>query len=362
MPELVNYKLSTGLSLLALPLGMLAERRYRRLQSLPDSDIVGNLPSLSIIIPARNEAFNLPGLLSSLNGQTYPGELEILVVDDHSTDQTAIVARAYDAALLPLTGGIPPGWLGKPFACHQGAFLAHGEWLLFTDADTVHTQYGAARAVSFALQNNLDGLSLFISQQSDHWCDRLALSAAHAGLFAGQHPSNHLLNGQFILLRRQVYVESGGFAAVSNEPLEDVALGNHLYQQGFHVPVMSGADIAQVRMYSNRKQMFFGMSRLASAALRWERSWAAITVLLITALMSPLIVLQGVLRGKFHWRWLPVSWIAASLSLLPWTRRFGNPAWALLAPIGALVVQVAGVYGILCRLLGRGIPWKDRQV
>lgn len=362
MHKLVNYKISTAISLLALPLGILAERRFRRLPALPNSMVSGTLPSLSIIIPARNEALNLPMVLSSLGSQVYPGKMDILVVDDHSTDGTSRVACEHGVGLLPLTQGIPSGWLGKPHACHQGVLSTNGEWLLFTDADTVHAADGTARAVSYALQNNLDGLSLFISQHSDHWLDRLALSAAHTGLFAGQHPSSRLLNGQFILLRRQVYIDSGGFEAVSGEPLEDVALGNRLFQLGYKVPVLNGADIAQVKMYSSRGQMFFGMSRLASAALRWERWGATLTVLMITALMSPLIVLHGVASGKIRWRWLPVCWSAATVSLLPWTRRLGTPGWAVLAPFGALLVQAAGIYGILNRVLGRGIPWKDRRV
>ncbi len=359
---MINYKVSNGLAMLSLPLGLFAERKLRRLLFLPDDEISDNLPTLSIIIPARNEAHNLPGLLNSLKVQNYPGGFEILVVDDHSSDHTVETAQECGASVLSLKHGIPPGWLGKPHACHQGVHASQGEWLLFTDADTVHTQDGAARAVSYALQKKLDGLSLFISQHPDHWCDRLALSTAHAGLFAGYHPSNHLLNGQYILLRRQVYLECRGFAAVASEPLEDVALGNYLYSLGYQVPVLNGEDIAWVRMYSNRRQMFFGLSRLASNSLRWEGFSAAYTVLLITALMSPLIVLYGGIRGHLPRRWLPLSWSATTLGLLPWTRRFGMPVLALIAPLGALLVQAAGIYGLIRQLLGIGIPWKGRKV
>ena len=71
---------------------------------------------------------------------------------------------------------------------------------------------------------------------------------------------------------------------------------------------------------------------------------------------------SGVLRGKVRWQWFPLTWGSASLTVLPWARRFGGAGWSLLAPLGALLVQVAGVHGLVNRLLGRGVMWKDRRV
>jgi hypothetical protein len=171
-----------------------------------------------------------------------------------------------------------------------------------------------------------------------------------------------MLNGQFILLRRQVYLESGGFSAVRGEALEDVALGSWLHHQGYRVPILHGEDTAAVRMYSSHAQMFQGMSRLGSDSLRWAGSGALATALFITALVSPLIVLSGVMRGKIGLRWLLPSWAAAALSMLPWARRFGPPGWALLAPIGAAMVLAAAVYGLVSRIFGLGVQWKGRKV
>lgn len=362
MPEILNFKRSALLTFLALPLGLRAERAYQRLQSLPGADRQQALPSLSIIIPARNEAHNLPALLASLKNLEYPGQLEIIIVNDHSSDGTGEIAAASGMSVLNLRNGLPTGWKGKPHACHQGALTAVGEWLLFTDADTTHTPTGPARGVAFAQTHHLDGLSLFIRQKSHRLGDHLALTAAFAGLFAGQDDRNHMLNGQFILIRRSVYLQSGGFAAVRAEILEDVALGNFLHQRGYRVPLLRGEDVAQVQMYSSSRQMFHGLSRLGSDALRWGRSRSLLTTLYITALMSPLIVLTGVLSGRLHWRWLPLSWATTTVSMLPWARRFGARRWALLAPVGALIVQTAAIYGILRRLFGRGVVWKDRRV
>jgi chlorobactene glucosyltransferase len=362
MPEAFYFKPATLMTFLALPLSLRANNKYRHLPELPAYRAVNSLPSLTIIVPARDEAHNLPGLLGTLKHLSYPGQLEILVVDDHSSDHTGELAGAYGVRVLALEGGLPKGWKGKPHACHQGALTCQSEWLLFTDADTLHLPHGPARAVAYACQHNLDGLSLFLRQDTRAWTDRLALSAAYAGLFAGQHPDQHILNGQFILIRRLVYEQSGGFAAVHAEALEDVALGNWLARSGYQLPLLRGENAARVRMYTSHTQMFNGLARLGSNALLWQKSRAVLPLALITAFMSPWITLLGVLRGRVRWPWLPLTWGVSAVSLLPWVRRFGPTAWTLLAPLGALIMQAAAVYGILRRLFGRGIPWKGRRV
>ena len=357
-----NYKRSALISTLSLPLGLLAEINFRRLARLPATIPGFEFPSLSIIIPARDEMHNLQVVLPSLAHIYYPGKLEILVVDDHSSDETAHIAESFGVQTLRLRHDIPPGWKGKPYACHRGALVAKGDWLLFTDADTVHTREGIAKAICYAQTTNLDGLSLFLEQQSSSWISSLVIDAAFAGLFAGWGTANAMLNGQFILVRREVYFDSGGFASVRNEALEDVALGNLMAQCGYFLPVMRGDDIAVVHMYATCRQMFNGLSRLGAGTLRWQGMWVSLTALHIAALISPLVTLIGVLFGRLRWPWLPVSWSMASLSLLPWSRRSGAAKLALLAPFGACVVLLASVYGLISRILGTGVLWKGRKV
>lgn len=360
MPASYDWRPQAAISFLALPLSLRANHRYQTMPGL-DQAVAHELPPLSIIIPARNEAPNLVHLLPSLQSLAYPGPLEIIVVDDNSTDQTALIAQAYRARVVPVDY-LPEGWKGKPHACHRGAEAAQGHWLLFTDADTLHAPDSAARAVSMALQHGLDGLSLFIKQECQGSLDRLALMTAYAGLFAGARPEDRLLNGQYILLSRDAYQRSGGFAAVRQEALEDVALGQHLRQLGYTVPVLLGEDAATVRMYGSLAQLWHGMNRLAADSLRWSGARALWTALFVTALMSPLVALWAVAIGGLQRRWLPLTWAAASLSMIPWAQRFGSPAWALLVPLGALFVQAAAAWGILNRFLGRGVLWKGRRV
>lgn len=355
------WKRTAAFSFLAPPLAIRAERRYRATRTLAVQCNDQPLPSLSIIIPARNEVQNLQRLLPSLQAAIYPGEREIIVVDDNSDDETAVIAQKNNVKVLSL-GPLPAGWYGKPNACHQGAQIALGEWLLFTDADTIHQLNGPAKAVRYATENDLDGLSLWLDQKTHGLTDRLALTAAFAGLFAGLPQKHNHLNGQYILLRRDVYLASDGFAAVRQEALEDVALGHHLHKAGYEVPILHGENIAAVRMYETNPQMWHGMSRLSANSLRWSGLSSVLTVIFITALMSPLLTIVGVLGGRLRWPWVPVTWGAAVASIWPWSRRFGSGWLACLAPLGALFVQLAGVWGLISRIFGRGIPWKGRSV
>ena len=353
--------LTPFLILILLPLALRAEWIYRQIPALPKRQRPLPLPSLSIIIPARNEEANLRRLLPSLRKLDYAGQLEIIVVDDASEDATAVVAQQYACKVISVER-LPDGWHGKPNACHQGALAAKNEWFLFTDADTCHDPCSASRAVTYALDNHLDGLSLFLRQATRGISDRIVLMAAFAGLFAGIQNTKKFLNGQYILLRRDVYEQSGGFTAVRDEALEDLALAHHLYANGYQVPIMRGDDAAEVAMYASTRHMWHGMTRLGAGSLPWSGIGSIITGMFVTGAMTPLLAPIYAQRGKLDRRWIGVSWITAVAGFIPWAQRYGQGWEALLAPFGALFVQLAAVWGMVNRVLGRGIQWKTRKV
>ena len=366
-------KISLSLAFLALPLGWRAERRYQQMPPLElNNELGGNgtiapgtqiktLPALSIIVPARNEESNLRQLLPSLSALDYPGQVEVIVVDDNSDDETALVARNHGALLLQLDE-LPQGWLGKPHACHQGATLANGDWFLFTDADTVHTPDGPAQAVGYVLENSLDGLTSHLQHVANGWLDSSALTTAYAALFAGLPAVNKTLNGQYVLIRRDVYEKSGGFAAVRQESMEDLAMGHQLSSCGFKAPMVRGEAVAKVTMYRSIGHLWRGMVRISSGSLPWSGAGSLITALFITALMTPLFALRLVLLRRVPPRWLYLTWGSAAVGVWPWSKRFGSSWLALFAPLGALFVQVAAVWGLLSRLVGHGIKWKGRTI
>ncbi len=356
-----RWPLGFNIALLTPPLALLSERRFGRLPAIPVMDRNFTLPSLSIVIPARNEAENLRRLLPTLQAIRYPGPLSIIVVDDGSTDETSAVATTFNAQLIRIDD-LPHGWLGKPHACHQGALAAIGEWLLFTDADTIHVQGGLAQAVAYAEENRLDGLSIFPRQVTGGVIDTIALMVSFAGLFAGMSKSRSFLNGQYILIRRETYNASRGFAAVAGEPLEDLALGHHLQRQGYRLPMVRGEDIVRVRMYTEPKGMWNGLSRIAAGSLRWSGSGSMMIGIFITgaAMPSYLLLMTRANRQQLH---LAIgTWLYMAMGFLPWARRFGSGWWSLLAPVGAVLVHVVALWGLVARLSGRGVSWKGRRV
>jgi chlorobactene glucosyltransferase len=357
-----------GFSLSVLPLLARAERVYRDMPQLGADAYIPELPSLSIIVPARNEAQNLRRLLPSLERQNYPGEMEIIVVDDHSTDGTlgVVECRQPDLEAMQHTScglkcvpaaSLSAGWLGKPNASHTGACAARGEWLLFTDADTEHEGYSAASAVAFAQTHGLDGLTL----------------VAFAGLFAGLRRSTTMLNGQYVLLRREVYEASGGFAAVRAEMMEDLAYGRLLAEQGYQVPIMRGESLVSVHMYNNWRQMWHSVNRLGSGSLRYNGFFALIPAIFVTGLMMPLWTL---LFNRRYVREIPglwLIWLTAVIGFFPSASRLyrnqktenkkrTTVLGAMMTPLAAVFVQLASVWGLLSRLLGWGVSWKDRKV
>lgn len=355
-----------SMATLAGPLAFYSERRYRALPQLPPLPPPQALPPLSIIIPARNEAENLGRMLPSLVAASYPGAVEVIVVDDNSCDETADVARSLGAKVISLTD-IPEGWRGKTYACHQGAEAAGGEWLLFADADTVHHPQGPAQVVAYAEREGVDGLSLFVRQVTSGIGDRLALPVAFAGLFLSVERESSVLNGQYILLSRDVYTKSGGFAGIAGEALEDLALGRRLRACGFRVPLLRSDIAASVQMYGGASALWQGLVRLGAGSLRWFGARSIIAILFVTGVMAPILALVATLRSGQRRRWAVASWAMVAAGFVPWARRFGGRSlggvWpALLAPVGALVVQAAAVWGLARRFAGLGIPWKGRRV
>jgi glycosyltransferase involved in cell wall biosynthesis len=353
--------LTACLWMIALWLTLRGERAYQNLPELKLSPETNIMPSLLIIVPARNEELNLPRLLDSLNTQTYIGNQEIIVVDDQSTDGTARQAELHRARVLGLKH-LPAGWLGKPYACQRGAEYGKGDWLLFVDADTAYSPQAITSVMSYAIQNQLDGLSLFLSQKTHNILDALAIATAFTAFFAGTDQPRGILNGQFILLKRAVFESIRGFESVRQEPLEDVALGQHLLKNGFDVPILRGENIGSVQMYPSMRQMWHGLSRLGSGVLTHGKWNSLIIVFVIAQMTSAIILLAAASYAHGIFPLLIVSWLISSLVLLPWAKRVGRPSIAPLAPFGSLLIILASISGLGQRLLGYGMNWKGRQV
>ena len=272
-------------------------------------------PAVSIVIPARNEEANLAGCLQSLVAQT-DVDFEIIVVDDASTDRTREIASSFAGVRVitaePLagegnygTGKLRTGKLstgkrftGKNNAVIAGAKQARADWLLFTDADTVHLPGSLVRALEEAKKENADLLSYSPEQIVVSFTERAVMPVIFAEL-ARQYPPDKVrdqksgivaANGQYILVRRTSYDAVGGHATVASEILEDVALARLFRDAGFRVHFPYGGDAVRTRMYRNWIQLREGWTknlallfprpnRLAfQSLLLWSSAWASLTL------------------------------------------------------------------------------------
>jgi glycosyltransferase involved in cell wall biosynthesis len=227
--------------------------------------------SVTAIVPARNEEAVIAACIESLANQ--PEISEILVVNDQSTDGTASIVRDLTHKIPKLrlleSAGLPDGWVGKNHALWIGVQEANSAWLLFTDADAVHEPNSAARALQLAQQNNAALVSFSPEQITEHWYEKALIPyiflrlAKHFSYDKVNDPSSTAAaaNGQFLMMRLDVYDAIGGHSSVAGEVLEDVALAMRAKAGGHRIWFASGKGIVRVRMYRSFQAMWQGWKK-----------------------------------------------------------------------------------------------------
>jgi glycosyltransferase involved in cell wall biosynthesis len=249
----------------------------------------GSAVSVSVIVPARNEEACLGRCLESLVAQTGV-PFEVIVVDDHSTDRTHEIATAFRKVRVIDAGPLPNGWTGKNNAVASGVRVARGEWLLFTDADTVHLPGSLAGAFKEARENGAELLSYSPKQIAVSFWEMATLPVVFAELARQYSPSKvsdpacpvAAANGQFILIRREAYEAVGGHAAMASNILEDVALARAVKSSGRKIRFRYAADAVHTRMYRNYSQLRDGWTKNL-ALLFPNPGWLAVITLFIWA-------------------------------------------------------------------------------
>jgi chlorobactene glucosyltransferase len=334
-------------------------------------------PEISIIVPARNEARQIEQCVRSLLAQDYP-HFEVIVVDDRSEDDTAaIVARiAGEDSRVRLVDGepLPSGWVGKPWALHQGAQHARGEWLLFTDADTIHEPGSLSASLGYARSHDLDVLSVLTEQIMVTPAERIFLPSilwtiafAIGSLRAINDPSreNALFNGQYILAARRAYDAIGGHEAVRNEIAEDLELARRFKSDGrYRTALVNGNGLVRVRMYHSFGELWQGFVKNFWVGARDQGVLAAlgITLLACVAPITPIaIVVALVMQSETAAAALALAMLSAIIGASPGMRRLGlgrSSSWCL--PIGITLVVAVFLTSIVAHARG-GVTWRGRR-
>lgn len=272
------------------------------------------LPTVSAIVPARNEEAAIAACVESLAMQ--PEVTEIIVVDDQSTDKTAEIVRGLIAKIPRLrlleVDEVPPGWVGKNCAAFQGSKVATGHWLLFTDADAELQPGAAARALQKAQETNAALISFSPEQVTLAWYEKALIPfvysrlAKHYSYEAVNNPAAPAAaaNGQFLMIQRDAYDSIGGHSAVASELLEDVALAKRVKAAGFRLWFGSGQGIVRVRMYRSfgamwqgwKKNLYLlvgGNARSVFGELESAIPWIPL-VLILLGVRFPVVMFLGV--------------------------------------------------------------------
>jgi len=304
-----------GMALITIVNALTFPRLGRALQS-------SSQPPVSLLIPARNEAEVIGQTVRSLLAQIYP-DFEIILLDDNSTDETAAIVGqlAGSSSRLRLINGVPlpAGWSGKNWACHQLAQAAAGEWLIFTDADVRWEPSALAALVAEMDSNGADLQTVWPTQQSHTWVERLTVSLVALVVQAylplplvhyTPWPIFAAANGQCLAFRRRAYEAVGGHEAVSNEVLEDVTLSRMVKAQGLRLRMADAAGLITCRMYRDWPSVRDGFAKNILAGYGGR-----VIFLLLAAVFHWLVFL-------LPWLWLALGWLAPDLP--------GWPLWPLL--------------------------------
>lgn len=339
-------------------------------------------PSVSVIIPARNEEETIEKCLASVAAQDYP-RLQVIIVDDCSTDRTAEIVQSmqHDAAMIRLVHGRvpPPGWTGKTHALYQGAQEATGDYLLFLDADCTFSPSCIGRVVRLAVEQESDLLTLAPRLETVSFWEKVVMPVIGHLLFMlpltrVNDPNSKLtvVFGPFMLFKREAYRGIGGIERFKDSIVEDLVLGRAIKAGGYKLSLACDPDGFITRKYESLQEIWNGFTKNFFIGLDRNLGMAvslgcAICVLFILPWLSVPLLLAYVWADDPHILLLAALLLAIGSCLLTlltrsllWRFIKLDATYALLHPLGALVVIGILANSTLRILTGKGVSWKGR--
>jgi cellulose synthase/poly-beta-1,6-N-acetylglucosamine synthase-like glycosyltransferase len=337
---------------------------------------------ISVIVPCRNEARNLPTLIPSLMAQDYP-HIEYIFLDDRSTDDTLRIledaARVYSRIKVLRGRPLPPGWTGKNNAMHQCAEAATGDWLLFSDADTEHLKHSVSSSLRYAQERKLDLLTLSARCVCKSFGEHL-VQPMGIGCFSvwfkleevnDPNSSTPLACGQYLLIKKRVFDAVGGSEKIKDAVTEDLALFKNVKAAGYRCELAIGAHIFATRMYQSFKESWVGWRRIYLHALdKNVPSLISKILMLIFFSTLPFLILPaaGYLWASGNSEWAFTTLLSGGLcGFILFLRSRSHAAlkasqWSiLLHPLSALAITAILIDCLKHHFQGRKVEWKQQQ-
>ncbi|MEP6731571.1 MAG: glycosyltransferase family 2 protein [bacterium] len=359
--------------------------RVRHSRSLDEdsADTHADAPSVSVVIPARNEERSIERCVRSVLASSYP-RLDVIAVNDHSLDGTGTILRAIatqDARLrIVEPPPLPDDWFGKQWACHSGAVASTGEIIAFFDADTWQTADLIPRAVNAMRSRRADLLTVAGSQEFGSFWERLVqpqvfhiMLVRYGGteiINNSRRATDKIANGQCIFVTRSEYEAVGGHGVVRHRVAEDLALAQVYFTTGRRAFVVLGLEQLCTRMYTSLRELIDGWGKNLFAGGRDTAPFGAAgrlaypLMLLIPSLsgLVPPLLLAFALAGVFGSEVLLWSAIVTGANLIWWIIVYAflglSPLYALLHPLGAAMLLYISARSIV---RGKRVSWKQRD-
>src|SRR5665213_1680250 len=342
------------------------------------------LIELTVIIPARNEQESLAACLQSLTSQSEDifelgRDWELIVVDDHSTDKTAEIARSFAGVTVMQADELEPDWTGKANAIWTAAKHARGRWLLFTDADTVHEPGDLRRAIHEAQRHKAGMLSYSPKQIVNGFAQRSLMPLVFSELALAyppakvSDPNNRIAaaNGQFLLVEREAYRRIGGHASVAKDVLEDVELAYLAKRRKIGLRFRYADDAVSTRMYRTTSAMIEGWTK--NLALLFNNVlatalWRALDLALLVVLPILMIQLWSARLDLHSLAWLGAGWLFALLWIRTLVRFYARVAKSnfpfvdcVISPLGLPLFVVLLYRSWFQHRIAKQVSWKGRS-
>ncbi len=352
-------EISLYLSALALALVIFNSLTIRVIKNTP-TKVSG---SVSVLIPMRNEEENVKGCLSSVLAQKGLDTLEVIAIDDGSTDNTSNEMKVFPSVELISGEKLPDKWLGKLWACQQLAEKSSGDYLVFVDADVRLSDYAVANSIS--KMGNWDFISPYPRQLTSGFVQKIFqpllqwswLSSVPL-LIAQKYSikSMAVANGQFLIIKRDAYFKSGAHAGIKTEVLDDLMLARNLLKQGYKGGVAEASNIATCHMYKNKMELFKGYQKsLWKAFGSVPGTILAIALLIVTGILPIISTALGSTSGLAAFGLITLSRMISSL------RTGSLPNSAIFHPLAILMLLGLILFSWFGKLTNT-ITWRDRTV
>lgn len=344
----------------------------------------GHIPSVSVLIPARNEEHNIGNCLSALLEQDFPN-FEVIVIDDQSTDRTAEVVRKFQekSKAVKLIKGkeLPPGWIGKNHALYQGVQKASGEYLLFLDADAKITSSRCInQTVNYALEHNSDLLTLVPQLECKSFWEKVVMPLFGFIVINGfilkkiNDPDSKITSvvGPYLFFKRTTYEKLGGHEKIKGEIVEDLVLARTVKKEGFRLSYLLGTELFSLREYNNLRGIWEGFSKNFFVGMEEKIGLAILCIFLIfTVLVLPWLLVPIALSYLIFFGVNNLIIMILILALIPCfitiaIRRLLSilggldDTYAFLQPLGALVFIGILINSTIKVSFGKGVTWKGR--